>query len=567
MPKVAIALLAWILAMPTVRAGETLTAADTTERGRSLDRILDLVLLPDGSPIEGDRTLVFLLDPTTSLASAGFPEKLSRALRRHASSLGETALGIATVGGEGRTAFGPASEAKSAVAAAEAALAKPASAFQNVYADLRRVAGEAKRRRGQRDVVLVTLENGDAEDDLEATVQALRQAKVRVFVVARQAFLSDTYWAGRTAGAPAGTKVSGAESAFVELPWGWLFQQGRANESVGSGFPVWGLSRTAEASGGRVFLYYPPSKSEHSCIHYGTCPFCFNNDHIVEDEAYQSHRLRALAPFVASRKDVLGEAARDPYYRALLSAWEAASKKGLVASRPSVKRTGGSLQLQKNVLGRLVALGSSVAFASHASKARKLLAAIDGIERDLRSAIDKVGEGDGSDRYRAMAEATWVQLRILRVNTLLYAAFCDEIGPTLAGRKAGEWELPEIPYYADGTRFTGIGWTTMSLCHGVAPYAEMYLPGGAEVREEMKALEGVVDPYLRRYAHTPFAAFVRKSGIARFTLTVRGKYVPPPKRKIPGSDSDDTTTTPDRPARGGPSGGSGGGPTTGGGRS
>jgi hypothetical protein len=105
----------------------------------------------------------------------------------------------------------------------------------------------------------------------------------------------------------------------------------------------------------------------------------------------------------------------------------------------------------------------------------------------------------------------------------------------------------------------------MSLCHGVAPYAEMYLPGGAEMREEMKALEGVVDPFLRRYAHTPFASFVRKSGIARFTLTVRGKYIPPPKRKIPGSDSDDTTTTPDRPARGGPSGGGGGGPTTGGG--
>lgn len=565
MSRIATVVFTLMLAVLPARAEETLTAADTTERGRSLDRILDLVLLPDGTPIEDARSLVFLLDPTASLASTDFSTKLERALARHGASLGATELAAAAVGGKGKTAFAPAAEAADVVSTAAGILGKPDSAFQNVYRDLRRLAGEMKRRRGQRDIVLVTLENGDAEDDLVATVQALRQARVRVFVVGRQAFLSDTYWAGRTAGAPAGTKVAGAESAFIELPWGWLFQQGRANESVGSGFPVWGLSRTAEASGGKVYLYYPPSKSEHKCTHYGTCPFCFNNDHIVEDEVHQSHRLRALAPLVASRADVLKEAARDPYYRALLAAWEAAAKKGLLASKPSVKRSGGSLQLQKNPLGRLAPLSSSIAFSSLASRARKLLGVVDAVERELRAAIDKVGEGRGSERYRAMAEATWVQLRILRANTLLFIAFCTDVGPTLAGRKAGDWELPEIPYYADGTRFTGVGWTTLSLCHGVAPYAEMYLPGGDDVRAELKELEGVVEPFLRRYAHTPFASFIRKSGLARFHLTVRGKYVPPPKRKIPGAEGNDTTTTPDRPARGGPSGGSGSGPTTGGG--
>ena len=167
-------------------------------------------------------------------------------------------------------------------------------------------------------------------------------------------------------------------------------------------------------------------------------------------------------------------------------------------------------------------------------------------------------------RYRAIADTTVVLLHLLRVNLVGYIAWCRQVGPVMAGKKAEEFELPEIPFYSGSERVIGIGWNNMALCHGVKPFLELYLPGGAAMKRELEAFDGVLTPFLERYAHTPFAALVRKHGIAKFHLTVRGKYVPPPKRKIPGSTSDDTTTPPDRPSRGGPGTGGGGGPTTGG---
>ena len=299
MRALAAGLLLIALFAPAV-AGEGTTAADSTERGRSLDRILDIALLPEGRPIEGERTLALVLDATSSLQSVDLPLKLGAALERNAPRLGQTRIGVAQVGGKGRTKFASPSEATAIVQRASAIVESPEGAFQNVYADLRRVAGELRRRRGQRDLLLVTLENGDAEDDLEGTVSALRQANVRVLVAAKQAFLSDTYWVGRSSQAPPGLELAGPESAFVELPWGFLFQQGRPNEGIASGFAPYGLSRMAETTGGRVFLYYPPSKSEHRCVHYGTCPFC-KGDHVLPGERYQSHRLKALAPLVTNR--------------------------------------------------------------------------------------------------------------------------------------------------------------------------------------------------------------------------------------------------------------------------
>ena len=44
---------------------------------------------------------------------------------------------------------------------------------------------------GSREIVLVTLENGDAEDDVEATVAALGRAGVKLSVIAREAFLAN----------------------------------------------------------------------------------------------------------------------------------------------------------------------------------------------------------------------------------------------------------------------------------------------------------------------------------------------------------------------------------------
>ena len=555
-----LALLALVTARPVPAEEDTATAASWTERGRSLDRILDMVLLPGGRPIEGARTLLVLLDPTPSLVQCGFGPSLERALARHAQALGETQVVVRRLGEDGRYVLHPASDPPAVGRAVEEALQAPSTAIRNVYEDVRRAVVELRRHSGGRDLLLVTLENGDGEDDVEATASAVRAAGVRLAIVGREAFLSDSYWLSRAA-PPTRLEMAGADGAFIELPWGYLFQQQVANEAVASGFPIYGLGRLAAAADGHVYLYYPSAATGHACTVYGTCPFC-RGDHLPDEEAYQSHRLRALAPSGASRRDAALEAVRDPYYRAVLAAWDAVARKGLVRSRPSLKAGGG---IVRNPVGALAPLGRSTSFAGQAGRADKLVRVLDGVLQELEDALRAVDEGQGSLRYRAMGDTTVAMLRVTRMNLILFAAFCREVAPLWVKQAGEELEPPEIPFYRGDERFTGVGFTNLSLCHGVAPFRQLYLPGGERTQHELEALDAALEGFFARYAHTPFAAVVRRSGLARFTLTVRGTYVPPPKRRVPGSTEDETTTETERPARAGsPSSGTGG-PTSGGG--
>jgi len=555
-------LCAFLLLAPPLAAEDDGAAAEVTERGRSLARILDIVLLPEGSPVEEPRTLYLLLDATPSLQTAGFADAFAEALERAGERLGATRIGVLRAGATRQPVLEASADRAATVAAVRNVVESPDTTFQDLYEDVRRSCAELKRYAGRRDLLLVSLENGDGEDDLPGAVKALRQAGVTLHAVARPAFLSDTYWITRASQAPRGVELAGADSAFVELPWGYLFQQGVANEGVSSGFAMYGLSRLAAESGGKVWLHYPPSTLGHRCSPYAGCLFC-NGDHIPPDTGYQAHRLRALAPHTGSRREALKAAAHDPCFRALLKAWERLSKEGLVRSRPSVKRAGASLVPQRNQVGRQVLL-SSTSYTSLASRAERLLPEVEAIARDLEADLAGVPEDAASPRYRAMAETTVVLVEITRVNLLLFAAFCREVAPELASRRGDDLEPPEIAYYRGDERFTGVGWSSMSLCHGVAPFLEVYLPGGEPLRQELEALDARIAAFLDRHAHTPFAAVVRASGLARFHLTIQGKYVPPPKREIPGSTTDDTTTPSDRPPRGGPTTGGGGGPTSGG---
>ncbi len=74
-------------------------------------------------------------------------------------------------------------------------------------------------------MLLATLENGDAEDDLEATAARLAGTKTKLFVLASEAYVADCYWAQRTyQDHPRETQLTGGDSAAIDMPWGWLFQ-------------------------------------------------------------------------------------------------------------------------------------------------------------------------------------------------------------------------------------------------------------------------------------------------------------------------------------------------------
>ncbi len=312
------------------------------------------------------------------------------------------------------------------------------AAFQDVYAEIRRVLPAVRKGKGSKEIVLVTLENGDAETELEKTVTQLERGHVRLSVITREAFLSDAVWAVDPPKAPRGTDFTGAENAFIELPWGFRFQWGIANNGVLSGFAMYGPTRLAAATGGKVYLYYPPSGYPHHCRPHrqSSCLFC-EEDHTPEDEVYQSQRLRAVAPPTTARSALIREAASDPFYRAVLFAWEQASRGGLVYSRPSLERMGGSVQIDPYPYRGWTPLGSTISFTSEAARARKLIRECEEILATLDTDLQDACREGGSERYRAVADTTRLSFLVTRMNLLLYVAWCEDVGPTLVRKRLG----------------------------------------------------------------------------------------------------------------------------------
>lgn len=561
-----------LLLLPTpATAGESvLRAADVTERGRDVDRILDMILVPREPPGAEGRALVFLLDVTPSLQKSDFAGELAAALTRHARVLAGTRIGVGRVGAAGHLLLRPTTRHELVVQIVKEVFAKADSAFQNVYGDVRRILPDLKREKGKREIVLVTLENGDAEDDVEQTVTALERARVRLSVIGREAFLSDALWVLHPPRGPPSTNFTGSDAAFVDIPWGFRFQWCIPNDFVLSGYAMYGLTRLAAATGGKVYLYYPPTGFGHTCCFHRhcTCLFC-ERDHKPEGEAYRAYRLRALSPLAISRSEVLARAMADPCYRAVQQAWEQASRKGLVYSRPSLEHSAGAIRIRRYPYRGWTPLGTTVAFDSEATRAGRLVQTCDGILRDLDTAIEHAPTETATERYLAIAWTTRLCFQVTRFNLLHFVAWCKEVGPEFATRGPQSYDPPEQAFYGEDAQFKGIGYSNLSLCHGVAPFRQVRFPGGADLARDLRTLRIAWDAYMARWDHTPYAAMVRHLGLTRFALVIRPGYIPPGKRRIRSTASEEAVTLPERPARPGrPGGGSsarpGSGPTSGG---
>ena len=552
------------LALPAAHAAEEpLTAGECTLRGRSLARSLDEVFSAGNAAPGEPRTIVFVLDPSPSLKSAGFARALRGAVGRARKKLANARLIVLEAQPKSKAIQGAAGDAREVLTAVDSLFARPRVVFADVYAATRRGVKLLKSKKGVRELVLVTLENGDVESNLEATVKAVRRAHVRVSVLTGQAFLSDTYWAYRSSDVPRGMTPRGGESAFVELPWGWMFQSVAANEHTGSGFAAYGLSRLAAAAGGRVFLFDDGRSSEHQCTVRGTaCAFC-SEDHLPSDTVYQAGLLTPMAPTVNSADAALAACGRDPFFRATLAAWDEAAREGIVSSTPSVKRSGASLKPNRRSSGTGANFGTSLSFAREARNGDAAAKTCLDIAARLRAAIDAVPSGEGSPRLRANAEITYGLLRLTRVNMVGFAAWCREVGPQLLRASELERSFPEYPAVSEGWRPTGISRTSYSLCHGVRPFLKQRWPGGAKFQQELKDLADVFDRLQARYAHTPYGMALRRSTIARFILVGRGKSLPTPPRRRPNQESEDPTTGKGRTPRGGAEDGGSGGTSTG----
>lgn len=542
------------------------TAATVTARGaHTMERGLDSVLGGQGSGAPEERTLFLLIDATPSLQQAAFADKLAQALRRNAQRLSQTRIGIGVVGFKSVLTLEPTKDNGAVLKEVRRLLATPSKNFQNVYASIRAIAAALAKQPGAHELALVSLDNGDAEDDVEATAAALKRTKTTFKVIASEAYLADSYWASRTyTQGPRGCKLTGGDAAFIDLPWGWLFQMATANEVAPSGFAVYGLSRLAAATNGRVHLYTPPTATAHCCAIYGICSFC-SNDHSPSTETYWSGRIAQYAPSTRSRKEVLRDLVGDPYLRATLKAWRSAQRAGLVRSNPSVRPAGNALKLERRRLRLWLNLTGGLALSSHAKRADSAARECGRILTVLQKDLAALKGAKGDPRQKAMAKLTAVMLQLAKVNLTTFAGWCRDVAPDLLDEAGRELEPPELPFLTDTRKPTGISYTNFCLCHGVRPFYDVDLPGGDKFRKELQVLESMVNEFEALYGHTPLAVALHKQGIARFSFSYPGIAGKRPRIKPRSSNEKDPTTERGRPrpARTGGSSGGTGTPVTG----
>ncbi|MEY2806240.1 MAG: hypothetical protein RIR65_657 [Planctomycetota bacterium] len=548
-----------VLCSPVVEAQVKPTAHEVTEPWRGLAHMFDRCLPPDLGKEEDNRNVALLLDATRALKSSGFESAFTAALDRHGDKLGRTRFTVQRLG-EDKPVLVDTGDIEAVKQAVAKALETEDERIKNIYAELRDFVGPVATRSGEKVVLLATLDNGDAEDDVEATAARLRGVGVRLHILAGEAYVADTYWAWRRdADKPKGTEFHGGDSAVVDLPFGWLFQQAVANEVTPAGHAAWGLNRLAAVAGGRVHVYSASGGGEHLCAPMAVCVAC-SGDHIAPDEVYSRARLAEVAPSAAARDDVLRELAADPWHRATLAAWNASLKAGLVSGAPPKGTEPAGTD--SAATGRQL-LFSGANPARNAAKAEQAAKDAQRILEALDADLAKIAPDAGAPRQRAIAEYTRVMLRLTKANLLLYAAWSRELAPRMLDEDA-LYEPPEVTPHIGSGRVAGTGWNNRTLCHGVDHFHAQHLPGGDAVRAELKLLESEFDAYMARHAHGPWAVAIHRAGVAYFHLTWSGLAVESRVRpKSKGATESNPKTGGARPARGGGSSG-GSGPRTGG---
>jgi hypothetical protein len=542
------------------------TAASVTEPGRTLARPLDIVLGgPSTTPQE--RTVIVVVDPAASLVKAGFATAFATAVQQNQKQLANTKLGLGVVGQKGVLVVPPTTDHGTVLTQLRSSLDRPAAEFQNVYADLRTAAAAFPSGSGDRVLLLVTLENGDVEDDVEQTATLLRKGRIQVEVLTSEATLADNYWAARPyQEKPRGTTLTGPDTAVIDLPWGWLFQVRAANECTPAGFAMWGLTRLAAATGGRVFLHAEASQTAHQCAVFARCLFC-TGDHMPPDDAWSNGLVNQLGPLATSRGDTYAALGSDPYFRAMVDTWKAAAEAGLVQSQPGIRVTTAGAAPDRARPGRDLDLTDTASFDRHRKRAEEAAQKAQQLGDELQQQLDRIDAGKGIPREEAAARYTRVLLQLTRVNLLTFAAWCRDIAPAQFAKNAPTPQAPEVPVVDGEQRPAGIGFSNFCLCHGVRPFFAIELPGGEALRPELEKLDQLYTAFQARYGKSQFGYALRRNGIAQFWVTFPGIAAKLPRNR-PKSENDQTgPITPRRPPReGGSSAGGSSGPTTGGGK-
>ncbi len=339
-------------------ATEARTPAEVYERGRDFRDAVrfvarDLALRAEARPEAGAGALMLVIDPTPSLVPR--LKQLAAAIESVAAE-GPPGLAIGVLGC-GADRLRPDPDPARARVALEALAAIPVPGTKNLLRATRDAAAELRRTRGPLAICLVTADGGDAEDDVEATREALLDGGVAFYAIAPEAGFERAW---QETFVPRNVPALGLverfepepgsgdhDSLFYDgdvalglVPYGWeldlaqleFLWQRPPRYPVPSGFGYWAPASLAFSTGGRYFV--TDFSATGSAAKRQASP------------VYDPGRLARFAPDLRPRARVLKDLDKDARARVIVRIWE-----HLADEACPVLQTLGSLEMVGGGLG------------------------------------------------------------------------------------------------------------------------------------------------------------------------------------------------------------------------
>jgi hypothetical protein len=537
-------------------------------RARGIEEVVDRLAAEIPAQIKSHRLLVCWMVDSTRLTRqmelhARLAARLETAFAPMADAWKEKVhLAVCSMGAAGQPAavVAPASPDLAAAVKAVRDLGEaPDETYKSGLDAIRRVAQAMGTFAGRKLLVLVTMENGDTEDNLEETLKKLQACGVTLHVASREAVYSDPFYEARAGGLAGYYKsydlelpydLTGLDSPVAEYPLGWVLDRTGIHHAVPSGFGTYALTRLALATGGTYSILPVTDPGVLPFCAEAGCPLCAGG-HGGCDAVYDPSRLALVAPAFGPREAYRGELGKVALARTFFQAWQIAYDAGLCAMAPPWEVKGGSLNPRgpRGARGPLQPVpwpsaqpegiawtGWDLDRTTHGGQGvagdwkvedaiRECEKAIVLLENGLRTA----GLPEPSRRLVATAETLLCQLHATRFNLNQFRIVRDDLkaadAPLPAAATMGGFARPAL---ADTRKRPAQKWNydyrDVWLCHGGDHAADVTFLGGAPVRREQAALVERIEKNIQKYRGTPWEILSRRIGL----VLIRPIAVPPP---------------------------------------
>jgi hypothetical protein len=585
--------LALLLAAPSLPASPAGPAAPDkiTHRPRSLDEVVDRLAVDIPAQINTQKILVcWLLDSTRLTQQMEIHEKLASRIEKVFAAMDLTwrdrvFMAVCSMGDAGKPAgvVSPVSpDLSPAVKAIRDLGGAPDNTYKNVEDAIRRVTQAMATFVGRRILVVVTLENGDTEDNLEGTIEKLRGAAIALHIVSREAFYSDPWGDTRNAALHGAWRsyeleppfaLTGHDAPAAEYPIGWVFDRTGIHDAVPSGFGLYSLSRLAAATGGTYSILMPAETAGPPFCTEAGCALC-EGTHTGCDAVYDPARLALVAPSLGPREAYRADLAKIGLGRSFFQAWQIAWDAGLCAMPPTWEGRGGSLNPPKGYRNARGPLHPRPAGANtppegtpwsgwdfdgvtHGGMGIASDWKVEDAIRECEKAIQTLEAGirtgglpEPGRRLVAAAETLLCQLHATRFNLNQFRHLRDEmktsdsalsLPPGLGGFVRSSLSeirrTPELKWRLD--------YRNIWFCHGGDRVADVTFLAGPQVRKEQTALVERVDRNIQKYKGTPWEVLSRRIGL----VVLRPYPSPPPPPVDPQEAKPKPTRQPKEPQK------------------